>query len=110
MKLNLKISNKHSILIAFIAIALVAANLFGITGLRTLATILVFFFLPFYLILRNFSFQSDEKIFFAFFIGLGFFSTIVFYVGRLIPSYRLSAVIAFIGLLLVPFILRKIKK
>jgi len=110
MKLKLKISNRNIAIAGFVAALLLAANLFGITGVRTLAGITLFFFLPFYLILRKVHVEADERVFFAFFIGLGLFSAIVFYVGRIIPSYRFAVAIAVIALLLVPFILKKLKK
>ena len=110
MKLKLRIFNKHIVIAGLIAVFVTAANLFGVTGIRTLAAILIFFFLPFYLILRRLDLQSDEKIFFAFFIGIGIFSTIVFYFGRLIPSYKFATGAAFIVLLLIPILLKKLKK
>ena len=110
MQLKLKITNRNVAIAGFVVALLVAANLFGMTGVRTLAGIAVFFFLPFYLILRKVNVEDDEKVFFAFFIGLGLFSTIVFYVGRIIPSYRFDVAIAFVALLSVPFVLKKLKK
>jgi len=110
MKLKLKISNRNLAITGFVLVLLVAANLFGLTGVRTLAAIALFFFLPFYLILRKVNVEPDEKVFFAFFIGIGLFSVIVFYIGRIIPSYRLDVGIAFALLLAVPFIIKKFKK
>jgi hypothetical protein len=108
--LTLKISGKH-VVAAGAAVSLAAAlYLFGITGGRTLLGIVLFFFLPFYLILRRFAFEQDEKIFFAFFIGIGIFSTLVFYVGRVVPSFRASAAIAFVALVLISFAARKFVK
>ena len=103
MRLNLKILSSRNVAIAGLAASLIAAAfLFGATGARTVASIVVFFFLPFYLIMRQMSLESDEKVFFAFFIGLGVFSTVVFYVGRVIQSFRISVAAAFILLLLLP--------
>jgi hypothetical protein len=110
MKLKLKISNNHIAIAGFAAVLLAAASLFGITGARTIASIAIFFFLPFHLIVRNLKIEADETIFFSFFIGLGLFSTIVFYAGRIIPSYRFSVVVAFVALLLVPVIIKGLKK
>lgn len=108
--MKLKISNKNIAIAGFVVALLAAANFFGMTGIRTLTGIAVFFFLPFYLILRKVNVEADEKVFFAFFIGLGLFSTMVFYVGRVVPSYRLDVAIVFVALLSVPFILKKLKK
>ncbi len=111
MRLNLKILSSRNIAIASLAASLIAAAvIFGMVGVRTVAAMAVFFFLPFYLLMRKMSIESDEKVFFAFFIGLGLFSTIVFYFGRIIPSFRISAAAAFILLLLLPFIIKKLGK
>ena len=110
MKSKLKISNKNIAIAGLAAVFVVVAMLFGLTGVRTIAAMLLFFFLPFYLILRKTSFETDEKVFFAFFIGLGLFSTFVFYVGRVIPSFRAATVITLIILLALPFIIKYFKK
>jgi len=96
-------------MLCFAAVLIVAIILFGYVGLRTIIAIALFFFLPFYLIFRPFALENDEKVFFAFFIGIAFFSTAVFYVGRLIPSYRAATAIAFVFLLIIPIVL-KLKK
>ena len=110
MKLKLKISSKHFAL-AGLAIALATAFYhFQLTGLKALAAMGIFFSLPFYLILGKFNLEKDERLFFSFFIGLGLFSTIVFYVGRIIPSFRISVGAAFLSLLILYFVLKRIKK
>lgn len=108
--MKLKISNKNIAIASLIAVFAIVASLFGITGIRTLAAVLIFFFLPFYLILRRFQMDGDEKVFFAFFMGIGLFSVIVFYVGRIIPSFRIATAITFVGLMLVPLLLKRLKK
>ena len=109
MKLKLKISNKHFALAGFVAILIQAYLLFGFTGVRTLLSMAVVFLLPFYLLIRKFSFPRDEAAFFAFFMGLGLFNTGVFYFGRVIPSFRASVVVMFIFLLALPYIWKKYK-
>lgn len=104
--MKLKISNRHVAIAGFVAALLTAAYYFGIAGARTLAGLALFFFLPFYLILGRVKIEADERVFFAFFLGLGLFSAVVFYVGRLVPHYRLAVAIAFVLLLLLPFALR----
>jgi len=101
-----KISNRNIAIAGFVLALITAFYYFQLTGVRTVAAIAVFFFLPFYLILRKLNIDGDEKVFFAFFLGLGLFSTIVFYVGRVIPSYRAAVAVAFVALMLVPFILK----
>jgi len=110
MKLKLKISNRNVAIAGLVAVLIAAIILFGLTGFRTIAAITIFFFLPFYLILKKLNIDNDEKVFFAFFIGIGFFSTLVFYVGRVIPSYRLATGVTFIILLLIPLILKLRKR
>lgn len=110
MSLNLRISSRNVAIAGLAASLIAAALLFGMVGVRTVAAMALFFFLPFYLLLRKLSIEADERVFFAFFIGLGLFSTIVFYAGRIIPSFRSSVAVAFVALLLLPVILKKLKK
>ncbi len=108
--MNLKISTSK-LALAGLAVSLAAAFvLFGMTGLRTLVAMLLFFFLPAYLILKKFDFEENERVFFAFFIGIGLFSTLVFYVGRIVPSFRAATAIAFIALIALPFAFKMFKK
>ena len=108
--MKLKLSNRNLAIAGFVLVLFTGYFYFQGTGIRTLFAIALFFFLPFFLILRKFKFEADEQVFFAFFIGIGIFSTIVFYFGRLIPSYRFATGIAFIALLLVPFAVKKYLK
>ena len=105
----MKLSNSRVALAGLAAVLAVSYYYFGFAGVRTLGAMLLFFFLPFFLILRNFRFDADEQAFFAFFMGIGLFSMAVFYFGRLIPSYRISIILAFIFLLAIAFALKKIK-
>lgn len=95
--------NKFAILL----IAIIAAfffTLFGITGVRTILGLLLLFFLPPYLIFKNFNLPLGEKIAFSFFIGLGVFPTCVYYLGLLFSSMRLAILISFILLMAVAII------
>lgn len=106
----LKLSGRNVAFAAFAAVLAVAALHFGLVGVRTMAGIVLFFFLPFYLVMRNIQFGGDERVFFSFFIGLAFFSLFVFYFGRLVPSFRVSVVAVFVALLAVSFLLARRKK
>ncbi len=109
--MSLKLLSSRSLAMAGLAASLIAAAfLFGMTGARTVAAMVIFFLIPFYLLLGKLNIEADEKVFFAFFIGLGFFSAIVFYMGRIIPSFRASVAVAFVLLVLLPFVLKKLKK
>lgn len=110
MKLSLRLSSRNVAIAGLAASLIAAAFLFGMTGVRTVAAIVLFFFLPFYILIRKLNMESDEKVFFAFFIGLGVFSTIVFYVGRIIPSFRISVAVAFVAFLLILVLIKKLKK
>ena len=90
--------NKFAILL----IAIIAAFffiLFGITGVRVILGFILLFFLPPYLIFKNFDLPLVEKIAFSFFIGLGVFPTCVYYLGLLFSSMRLAIVVSFILLI-----------
>lgn len=106
----LKLSGRNVAFAAFAVVLAVAALHFGLVGVRTIGAMAVFFFLPFYLVMRNLPFEGDERVFFSFFVGLAFFSLFVFYFGRLVPSFRLSVVAAFVVLLVVSFLLAWRKK
>ena len=59
--------------------------------------IILLFMLPTYLILNNFSLEQDEKVIFSFFIGVGIFPSITYWLGMLI-SFRMAILITFIFL------------
>ena len=65
--------------------------------------------LPTYLMLNNFDLERDEKIIFSFFIGVGIFPAVAYWLGMLI-SFRISIFIAFALLIATSFIIRKFKK
>jgi len=72
---------------------------FGITGARTVLGFILLFFLPTYLIFKNFDIEPEEKIAFSFFIGLGIFPTFAYYLGLLVSSMRWSIAISFVLLM-----------
>jgi apolipoprotein N-acyltransferase len=108
--LKIKLGNKELIIGIGILMILFFQILFGITGVRTITGVFLFFFLPFYLILDNFNLERNEKIVFSFFMGLGIFSTFVYYLGILVGSIRIAMVITFILLMVVAIMLKKFKK
>lgn len=81
----------------------------GIYGLKIVA-MLLFFSIPFYLILDLFSFSLEEKIIFALFISLAFFSLLTYWINQIIPSYRYSMALSYCLLIIIYFIIRYIKK
>ena len=90
--------NQFAILMFLIAAAFFFV-LLGLAGLRTFLGFVFLFFLPTYLIFRNFDIESEEKIAFSFLVGLGLFPTFVYYLGLLISSMRWSIAISFVLLM-----------
>ena len=85
------------------AIALMLAFFYlvlGISGMMAALGIILLFVLPFYLILNildnldKSQLEQDEKIIFSFFIGVGVFPSITYWIGMLI-SFRLSIFVTF---------------
>ena len=68
--------------------------------------IILFFIVPIYFILDNFDLRQDEKLIFSFFLGVGIFPSITYWIGLFI-SFRLSIIIAFVVLIVVGFVVRK---
>lgn len=84
--------------------AAAAFFLFGLVGFRSIIAFAVLFVVPPLMFLGKTSLDVEEKIFFSLFIGLGLFSLVVFAVNQLLPSFRLSAVAAFVLVVLVAFL------
>lgn len=101
---------KNNLIIAVIIVLLFFLILFGLSGLKLIIGIGLLYILPFYLILDKFNLDKTEKLFFSFFIGIGIFPSIVYYLGILFNSIRIAIVVTFILLLGLGLVLRKIKK
>ena len=94
------------------AVALILAFFYfvlGFSGMMTALGIMLLFMLPTYLILNNFDLEQDEKMVFSFFIGIGIFPAIAYWLGMLI-SFRIAIFITFAILITASFIIKKIKK
>lgn len=107
--MKIKLDDKTTIAIILILIALFSFIFLGFTGFRTIFGMLLVFFLPFYLILDNFDLSRSEKVIFSFFIGVGIFPAIVYWLGVLI-SFRISILVTFFLLIAIGFFLKKYKK
>ena len=83
-------------LISLAVVAVAAFALFGFTGFRTIIAFAILFIIPLFLLLRKTSLDAEEKIFFSLFIGLGLFPLLAWSVNQLLPSFRLSVVVAFV--------------
>ena len=99
MKLEAKFGTKEALIVIGILVALFFFLVFGITGLRTIIGIFLLFSLPFYLILDYFNLDSDEKIIFSFFLGIGFYSALTYYLGLILKSLRVGMLISFVILM-----------
>lgn len=109
MKLPMKLPDKGSV--AFAGILIAAALLFffyilGFSGARSALGMTLIFILPTYFILNNLKLDNDEKIIFAFFIGVGIFPSAAYWLGTLI-SFRASISATFILLLIAGFLIKK---
>lgn len=106
--MNIKLDDKITFGIIAVLIALFSIIFLGFTGLKVLFGMLLVFFLPFYLILDSFELSRSEKIIFSFFIGIGVFSSITYWIGVLV-SFKIAIVITFVLLLVIAFIVRRMK-
>ena len=84
-------------------------SILGFSGMMAALGIILLFIVPFYLILDNFDLGQDEKIVFSFFIGVGLFPAIAYWLGMFI-SFKIAIFITFIALLAVSFVARKFYK
>tara|TARA_Y100000310_G_scaffold331427_1_gene404981 strand:+ start:4582 stop:4920 length:339 start_codon:yes stop_codon:yes gene_type:complete len=103
----LKIHNKELIIGLAAAVLMFFLLLLGIPGIRTILGAFLCFFLPFYLIIDNFELETGEKIIFSFFIGVVFFSSLVYYLGILLGSVRIAIVVSFLLLTALGIFIRK---
>ena len=78
----------------------------GLPGMMTVLGIILLFMVPIYFILDNFELGQDEKLIFSFFLGVGIFPSITYWLGLFI-SFRLSIFISFVVLIVVGFVVRK---
>jgi len=106
MNLKIKFDDKMTTGVILVLVALFSFIFLGFIGFKVIFGVLLVFFLPFYLILRNFNLSKGEKVIFSFFIGAGIFPAIVYWLGVFI-SFRLAIVVTFVLLILIGFLLRK---
>lgn len=81
----------------------------GVSGMMAAIGIILLFVLPFYLILDNSQLEQDEKIIFSFFIGVGVFSSITYWIGMFI-SFRVAIFITFAILVIVGYLVGRFRK
>ncbi len=103
----IKLENKRIVIGMCCLILLFFWALFGFTGVKIIIGAFLCFFIPFYLILDNFEMERGEKVIFSFFIGLGVFSAITYYIGIVVGSLRISMGITFILLVAIGLLIKK---
>ena len=100
-----KIENLGFIGIMILAVMVFFFFILGFSGMIAALGIILLFIVPFYLILDNFNLGQDEKIVFSFFLGVGIFPSLVYWLGLFI-SFRLSIFISFVVLIVIGFVVR----
>jgi len=111
MKLQIDKANIENLQIGLLFIIVISSFFYFILGLQGALSalgIIVFFVVPFYFILNKLRLREDEKLAFSFFIGVGVFPAITYWLGIFI-SFRLSIFITFIILIAVIYLLNKFK-
>ena len=101
-----KIENFKLITISVIIILVFFYFILGFSGMMAVLGIILLFIFPSYLILDNFDLEQDEKLIFSFFIGVGVFPAITYWLGLLI-SFRVSIFITFIILLVAAYLIKQ---
>ena len=105
----MKIENFQLIIISIIIVLAFFYFILGFSGMMAVFGIILLFIFPSYMILDNFDLDQDEKLIFAFFIVIGVFPAITYWLGLFI-SFRVSIFITFIVLLAVVYLIRKFYK
>lgn len=104
-----KIENLGFMGIIVVVILVFFYFILGFPGMMAVLGIILLFIVPFYLILDNFDLSQDEKIVFSFFIGVGIFPAIVYWLGMII-SFKLAILITFAVLIVAGYLFRKVRK
>jgi uncharacterized membrane protein len=107
MSIN-QLSTSKIAMLCIASVLVVAFMLLGSTGAFVLLAMILFFVIPQYAILRALPIEEDERWFFSLFIGLGLFSTAVWFVGRFMPL-KISLVATLILVAVVAVVLQKYK-
>ncbi len=94
----MKQETKNSLIFASCMIAVSCAFfyfIFGISGALSILGITLIFLFPTYMILQNFNIDAEEKIVLSFFIGIGIFTPVAYWIGMII-SFRIAIFISII--------------
>jgi len=104
-----KIENIRFITIIVVIILTFFYFILGFSGMMSALGIILLFIVPIYLILDNFDLKQDEKIVFSFFLGVGIFPAITYWLAIFI-SFRVSILITFILLIVIGLLVRNFRK
>jgi len=107
---ELKVGTREISIGILIAILLFSFMVYGTSGTKVVLTVLVLFFLPFFLILNNFDFTLGEKIMFAFFMSMGTYSTLVYWIGFITGSLKVSAIVSALLLIGIAYLIKAVKR
>ena len=105
-----KLSVKGMSIGVLIVILLFSFIVYGFSGMKVVLVLLVLFFLPFFLILNNFDFELSEKIMFALFLSLGTYSTLVYWLGFLVGSLKVSSIVSALILVGIAYLIKVVRK
>lgn len=104
-----KIENLGLIGIMSLALIIFSYLLLGFSGAMAVFGIMLLFVLPMYLILDNFNLNQEEKIVFSFFLGIGIFPAIAYWLGMVI-SFKAAILVTFLVLTAAGVFMRKYLK
>jgi len=104
-----KIENIGFIAIVVIIILTFFYFILGFSGMMTVLGIILLFIVPIYLILDNFDLKQDEKIVFSFFLGVGIFPAITYWLAIFI-SLKVSIFVTFFLLITLGLLFKKFRK
>lgn len=107
--MKLKIENIGFIGIMLVVVLLFFYTILGFSAMMTVLGIVLLFVVPFYLMLDNFELEQDEKIIFSFFIGVGVFPSITYWLGILM-SFRIAVFVTFVALIIASYLVTKFYK
>ena len=103
---ELKLDAKMTAIIILGLIIIFSFAALGITGARTIIGSLLLFFIPCYLLLNKVGLPADEKIIFSFFLGIGLFPSLVYYLGFFV-GVRKAIIVVFVILLVMGIIINR---
>ncbi len=104
--MEIRFNNRLLITFTFLFIVIFSLITLKFIAFKVILGFILLFILPFYLILDNFDLDMEEKIIFSFFIGVIFFSSLVYLIGNLF-GVRFSIILTFIILIFSNLFLKK---